>query len=363
MTSQSRPLRDRTRVLGHPGVWAVEVLRAVRRVARENLPFLLVSVAYFAAARVVQTIFGAPVAEPSLRYPGSLAIYSYLLLVAAGTFWAGLWQVPHAQRPKAALDRAAMLGLVLIVIPFMLNTYGDWKLAIPVLRPFVWDARLAALDRAIHFGHDPWRLLQPLVGYPSVTWWLDYAYLLWFPVTSFALIWQWCSGHRLDRARYLLAYVLVHVILGTAAALGFSSAGPCYYRFVAGSGATDPYAGLFAYLERVNTATPLLALQGQAALWRNYATMRGADFLGISAMPSVHLAVATLVALAAWRTKRAAGWVFAGFAGITLIGSVHLGWHYAVDGYAAIAGAGIIWWASGLFLRRYFEAAGISAED
>ena len=67
MISPSRPLRDRTRGLADPGVWVVEILRAVRRVARENLPFLFVSVAYFAAARGVRTLFGAPVAEPSLR--------------------------------------------------------------------------------------------------------------------------------------------------------------------------------------------------------------------------------------------------------------------------------------------------------
>src|SRR5579864_9204774 len=117
MISPSRPVRDRARGLAHLREWTVEVVfRGVRRVARENLVFLFVSVAYFAGARVAQTLFGAPVAEPSLRYPGSLAIYSYLLLVAGGVVWAGLRWVPRGKLVKAALDRAVMLGLVLIVV-------------------------------------------------------------------------------------------------------------------------------------------------------------------------------------------------------------------------------------------------------
>ena len=32
---------------------------------------------------------------------------------------------------------------------------------------------------------------------------------------------------------------------------------------------------------------------------------------------------------------------------VLFIGSVHLGWHYAVDGYVAIVGTAAIWWAVG----------------
>jgi hypothetical protein len=36
---------------------------------------------------------------------------------------------------------------------------------------------------------------------------------------------------------------------------------------------------------------------------------------------------------------------------LVLIGSVHLGWHYAVDGYVAIAAVTGFWWIAGRIIR------------
>jgi hypothetical protein len=35
------------------------------------------------------------------------------------------------------------------------------------------------------------------------------------------------------------------------------------------------------------------------------------------------------------------------YALIVMIGSVHLGWHYAVDGYLGAAGMLVLWWGLG----------------
>ncbi|HET9396791.1 MAG TPA: hypothetical protein VFO36_12100 [Nitrospiraceae bacterium] len=41
-----------------------------------------------------------------------------------------------------------------------------------------------------------------------------------------------------------------------------------------------------------------------------------------------------------------------------MIGSVHLGWHYAIDGYAGAIGSILIWWMVGLCLRRWSYESG-----
>jgi membrane-associated phospholipid phosphatase len=72
---------------------------------------------------------------------------------------------------------------------------------------------------------------------------------------------------------------------------------------------------------------------------------------GISAMPSMHVATSVLMALYAARHARWAGWIMWIFAGLIQIGSVHLGWHYAVDGYLGGIVA-LAAWRAGLWLAE-----------
>jgi len=37
---------------------------------------------------------------------------------------------------------------------------------------------------------------------------------------------------------------------------------------------------------------------------------------------------------------------------LTLVGSVALGWHYAIDGYIGGGAAILVWWAAGGLARR-----------
>ena len=57
------------------------------------------------------------------------------------------------------------------------------------------------------------------------------------------------------------------------------------------------------------------------------------------------------MALYASTHARWAAWTMWGFAAVIMIGSVHLGWHYAVDGYL---GAAVAWgaWRAGRRLSR-----------
>jgi hypothetical protein len=68
---------------------------------------------------------------------------------------------------------------------------------------------------------------------------------------------------------------------------------------------------------------------------------------GIAAMPSVHVALPVLYALAAWKLHRRLGILFGAYALLIFLGSVHLGWHYAVDGYVTLLIVPMVWWLSG----------------
>jgi hypothetical protein len=62
--------------------------------------------------------------------------------------------------------------------------------------------------------------------------------------------------------------------------------------------------------------------------------------------------------LAMRKISRLAGIGFGLFALIILIGSVHLAYHYAVDGYVSIAATWLIWRASGPLARRVARRMG-----
>ena len=257
---------------------------------------------------------------------------------AAG--WRGAWTGARAE--LFTVPRLIRLAFVLFLVPLFLGAFGRWKLLIQVVQPFAWDARLSALDAALHLGHLPWTILQPAVGSPPVTRLLD---LIYVPVLLSVLIgmtvWQGWTTDGALRQRFLLTFVLAWILLGTGLAIALSSAGPCYFGRV--TGLPDPYAGLMSYLQHVHQVTPLTALAIQEGLWQSHVTRVAGTFSEISAMPSIHVAMPTLFALAGGRADRRLGWVLGILAVLVFVGSVALGWHYAVDGYVGAAGVALLW--------------------
>ena len=238
-------------------------------------------------------------------------------------------------------SRGAGVLLVVAVLPLFMNAFGSWKAAIPELHPFSWDAALMRLDRLLHGGRDPWRLLEPLLGQPWIVWGADYGYTLFIPAQTAVVLWQVWNGDQLHRYRFLISYVLTWILLGTVAATAMSSAGPCFYgELVPGP---DPFAPLFERLGAIHSVSALGALEAQQVLWVSHTRRLALAFAGISAMPSMHVALPMLFVLAGWNTDIRLRLLFLAYLGFNLVASVLLGWHYAVDGYAAILGVGLIW--------------------
>lgn len=248
-------------------------------------------------------------------------------------------------------------ALPFLVIIMLLNaTYVYFKARIPMVLPFSWDVELTRWDRLLHGGTLPWEWLQMVFGYPIVTFILSFIYYAWFVIMISAwLCFAFTRNERAPRQRFLLAFVLNWMIGGSLLATLFSSAGPCYFdRVVDG---LNPYAGLMDYLYFVHEHVAVIwALPLQEQLWSTHVGADG-DLAGISAMPSMHVATTTLLMFAAWRVNRRLGYAGLLFLLAILIGSVHLGWHYAVDGYVSIVLATGFWWLSGRLLGRYDDGA------
>jgi hypothetical protein len=118
------------------------------------------------------------------------------------------------------------------------------------------------------------------------------------------------------------------------------------------------------YLQRANEVYPVWALGVQDMLWQGFETAVVERGHGISAMPSMHVSAAFLFVLIGRRANRVAALGFAAFALLILVGSVHLGWHYAIDGYASIPATWAIWRAVGWALARdpAFDSADADAD-
>lgn len=241
---------------------------------------------------------------------------------------------------------AAALPLILAMTVFI-NAFTVIKANIPFLQPFAYDAVFADLDRIVHFGTDPWRLLHPVFAWPVVTYAINFGYNLWL----FVMWAVWCvagfgrpakPGHM----RFLVAFMLTWLIGGSIAAVFLSSAGPAFFDRLGLS--LNPYAELMVYLQNVNQSYPIYALTVQDALWAAYNGEQN-TVVGISAMPSMHNASALLFALWSRKSAPLLFWPLTLFAALIFIGSVHLAWHYAIDAYLGWAIAWLCWWMAGRY--------------
>jgi hypothetical protein len=233
---------------------------------------------------------------------------------------------------------------VLFALVLFMTAYSGIKPLIPYFAGgFPWDATFTAWDRSLHGDRLPWEWMQPVLGHPPVTFVINVVYNGWFFVCWMALTaFAFTDRPGIDRTRYFLTFMIVWSVGGALLATAFSSAGPAFYTRI---GLTpDPYAPLMAYLRDANEILPIWALSVQDKLWQGFGGIT--PFEGISAMPSMHNGTALLIALAGARFGKTMHRLLWLHCALIFIGSVHLGWHYAVDAYLAWALTLAAWWAS-----------------
>jgi hypothetical protein len=343
--------------------WAREFSSCLVSAARAHGLLFAVVLVHLMAALAVPALLGVPARIALGSYVNVFMIVTIgfaVLFVLLYPFHVAL--VVRPEQPGAYLrnrlrdrllspERLANAIPVLIMIPLAMSCFTSLKVLIPRMNPFGWDPVFADWDRVLHGGHQPWELLQPLLGVPIVTSTVTFLYHLWIFVMCGVLLWQTLStADPRRRMTYLLTLVLLWIVIGNLAATAFSSAGPVYYGRV--TGLPDPFQPLMAYLHAADAATGVMALEVQELLWQSY-LQQGAEIgRGISAMPSMHLASSFSFVLIGFATSRFLGLAFSAFCAVIMIGSVHLGWHYAIDGYVAIILTWLIWRLVGWLLAQ-----------
>lgn len=247
-----------------------------------------------------------------------------------------------------------------IIVVFSLTSYAcAWpKLMIPVLNSRLWDEALIRFDTALCFGINPNEfLLTVFEGAPRfVSWILDHHYALFVSSQGLATAW-FLTDPRPRRRVAFGACVTLLWLLGTLSYLILPALGPVYV-----------FEG---FLPRINAIFPLSA-GAQMALLKNYEnvqlmiageTVKIVPYMGIAAMPSLHVAAHFFLFLWARFVNSPLRHLLLAMSTLTLIASVATGWHYLVDGLAGLVLAAVVFALAVVIYRTLTRATAISGGD
>lgn len=251
-----------------------------------------------------------------------------------------------AVRLRASLRPRVLFDLIRLLAALTLTSYVySWlKLALPLLRPDVlYDQELFRLETILHLGVNPGRLLQGLFPSPSLWRVLDVFYGSFMLTVIAGVGWFGTVLSTRERARFAAGFTILW-LAGSWFYLAVPALGPC---FVLKEDYTDVRAAMPA---QSATMDLLFAHYGRVRAFHRHAG--GTDlspYLGIAAMPSLHVAAQAFFALFARRRSRAVFLLYAAATLVTMFSAVVSGWHYAIDAYAGL----LLAWGCARFGERF----------
>jgi hypothetical protein len=214
------------------------------------------------------------------------------------------------------------------------------------------DAWLAQLDQTI-LGDNGWVLTHTWFPSSSATHVFDILYHpAFYPMLVGYLVCATTRSKPALRYTYMASFVAGFVFIGMIMPAALNSAGPIYDGDLFGDGST------FGPLKVAIDAHQDTIGKMSAALFQEYLLNTKLNDVanfgsGISAMPSMHVVMAFLWAFAAWHINRILGVVVTAYAILIWLISVHLGWHYFVDGLVGLFAIGAVWAILGRIFGLY----------
>lgn len=216
------------------------------------------------------------------------------------------------------------LPFIYVAVAAQFCVLGWLKAAMPFSVGFRADQMLADADAWI-FGTDPWRLVQWLP--PTL---VDTAYVTWAQSTVFLMAILPLLPRSTKRDRAIISFFLMMAIAATLQ-YAMPSAGPIFYERLG-------FGHRFAELP----SRPWAELTSNY-LWSSYLDDASRIGSGISAFPSLHVAGAAWVAAVVSSYSRRLAPVAWAYFVLILMGSIYLGWHYALDGLAGMLITIFVW--------------------
>lgn len=337
--------------------------------SRAHLPLFIFLVCYFVMMRAALGLEGVRLSLPPMDFINVLTItLPIFALGGAVLLYLRLMFTRSPVRPLQRLSdwarQTPWIEVVALRLPFAIvflylsqSFYLAMKVNIPMAVPFAWDGTFAAMDRMLFLGTDPWVLTHAVFPGALATAVIDALYISWFFVVymSFFTVAVLPMNSEI-RLGFLLAFGSGWALGGSVLATIFSSAGPVYLERLTGDAS---FAPLMARLAEQAASYPIRAINVQEMLWLGY-TDPTAPAAGISAFPSMHNCIVAIVACAGYRWNRLLGRLLSLFVVIIMVGSVHLGWHYAVDSIVGVA-LGVVFWQMGLRIARWWLHLSIDA--
>lgn len=312
----------------------------------------------------VATAVMAWVYDLPIRDPDSVAGPTYLRLPAILLLALALDVVPRAVW-RSRSDLLAFFGTCAVVwrerwtwpaLRFAMIGLGAWYLTYSAFRnlksfvPFVnqnlWDAPFDTVDRFLFFGHDPAQLLHSLFGTGFAAHFFSAVYIAWIVLVpvSLAIALVWSRTYR--ASAWFVTAIAVDWALGAVTYFIVPSLGPAYAR-------PENFADL---PHTPNTDLINQLMEDRFAVLTNPHTTDAVQT--IAAFASLHVGITVTMCVMAEllrmpKVLRVGLWVFLG---LTVLATIYLGWHYALDAvggfFLGYAGVAIAAWGTGNQMRR-----------
>lgn len=261
------------------------------------------------------------------------------------------WQRLTGKQWADAIPLIFWLAIAAMLAGLTLPAFGIFKQLVLPARGFLWDRLIARAGQTLFLGNRAWHLTHAMFGTVRGTLFLDRLYDIWlFLMFAFPSVAAIVVRRPEMRFRLMLSWLLIWIAIGSVAAWLLASAGPCYYNILIGPDADFALLTARLHLLQEQAAASghiINALQFQPALLAAFRRDTYTPAGGISAMPSVHVAMATLFAIGGFAIRRWLGVALTIYALLIWIASIHLGWHYALDGLVATLLALLVWRMTG----------------